>query len=426
MILLSTLVLLGRPQRADASDRDFEWGISPEWGSALGRSFDYSPEWTEQLIKRLQRIGVDHVRIDLAMRHTEGIADHPDHPALRFIRRLRQANLNVIAIVGMGTSRDLPEGMSADDPDYLERVTRNVHEVVTALAPLGVTRFQVENELNAAGLVTNEPWGWRRGQRWGDFNFKVHLMNSLARTTRSAAAAAGVPQVTLSTNFYDAFSDPIVHGLPRPRPEWLRKLGAFWNHDAKLATAIRVLSRPLDRVGIDFYPDYFVPRPIARAIGLPASIAPWGGVAGVRSLSDLLTRRVREYQRLSQKTVYIAEAGYETSSPFSPLFHNAREQARFITAVADAARKSGAAGLTWFRYDDPPAPPSQPFDFALNRSVEPFVGIYDAQAKPKTSWRLGVRMDRRLGFPLPLPVWKRVSSAAALRAAIRRGSRPVR
>jgi hypothetical protein len=393
--------------------------MAVEWGS-LGTPPDTSPERLEPMIKRLRRMGIDHVRIDLPMRYTQDIATNPNHPALEMVRRLRQGGLDIIAIVGMGTVNDLPKGMNADHPDYLPLVSKNVAEVVRAVAPLGVTRFQLENELNAAGLVTNHPWRWRRGRRWGDFDFKMKLMNTLAEVTRNAAAEVGQPTVTLSTNFYDSFSDPIVHGKPKRVAEWTRKLGAFFHRNQKLEYAIRELSRPLDRVGVDFYPDYFIPGSVARLVGLPASIAPWGGVAGVRDAGQLLIRRVHEYQRMSGKEVYVAETGYETSSPFSPIFHTRRGQVRFISEIAAAAHRSGATGLTVFRYDDPPAKPARFLDFNLNRSVEPFVGLYDAKARPKTAWRWGLRPVKVWGMTLVRPVIKRVSAAAALRLEIKR------
>jgi hypothetical protein len=345
------------------------WGISVDYG--MSRPTTRRPARTAARIlsrlAELKRSGLDHVRVELPMRETEHIANDPDHPAVTFVRQLRALDLDVVAVVGVGSERALPASLKVSDPDYIAKVSRNVRDVAWRLSLLGVRDYQVENELNVAGLSTLPGLRWREGARWWDLGFKAELLTSLVRAVKSAD-----PTARVNHNFYDGLSDPIVSPWPSGRPSLLDRLrgaarvaGAFLSHADAFHSALLTLSEPLDEVGLDRYPNYTLPIGVSRLFGL----------GGARALAD----RVRYLGETTGKPVRIAETGYESRSPFG---HGAEGQTRYVDEVARAAARSGAVAFTYFRLNDY-AQPRARFTLNLNRLVEPYFGLLDARLAPK-------------------------------------------
>ncbi|MCC6746047.1 MAG: hypothetical protein IT371_00225 [Deltaproteobacteria bacterium] len=422
------------PRAAEKGRSDgFRWGVSADWG-IFAATTRFAPGQQEAMIRRLKQLGVDHVRYELPMRETLDIARNPQHPALRAVRAFRRAGLDVIAVVGVGSSSALPKGLDAGAPDYIDRVAANVRDIARALRPLGVRHFQVENELNSAGLTTLPGWGWRSGHTWWSWDFKEKLMRSLSHAVREQ-----VPGAVLTTNFYDQFSDPVP--LPadkraRAEAHLLTKLvrrskrlteQLFWLpatlllREDNMADAIYRLSRFVDRVGVDYYPNYVLPIAVTNAIGIPAGLAPLGGALGTGDPGGLLKRRVAFYRRVSGKPVTVAETGYESRSP---LGHGRAGQAEFVDRVARAARASGAVGMTYFRLADPTHHARAPL-LTVNRWIEPYFGLLDQALQPKSTKTLRWTTRQVRGLTVPWPAEERVSAFAAYAKVIRedRGTR---
>jgi hypothetical protein len=378
-------------------------GISVDYGMSrptAKRSAKSFPKLLGRLAE-LQKQGLDHVRFELPMRETEDIATRADHPAVQAIAAFRKLGLDVVPVVGVGSRKALPASLHVDDPDYVARVSKNVHDIAARLAPLGVRDYQIENELNVAGIATLPVMHWREGHRWWDLGFKRELIGALAYAVKTAA-----PNARVNHNFFDGMTDPTTTAFGRD-PSWSTKLrgvgrvaAALMRPAPHLERALRELSPSLDEVGLDSYPDYVVPHTVARLFG---SADP-----------ERFAKRVAAVGALTGKPIRIAETGYESRSPFG---HGPAGQAAYVAETSAAAQRSGAVAYTYFRLADyPRIAPRATLD--PNRLVEPYFGLLDGRLEPKVGARL--RLGTRWVGPLRVPWLVRdvVSSWDAFKRAL--------
>jgi hypothetical protein len=375
--------------------RDFGWGVTID----IGRARIVSPDRLAKIIERLKDLGVEYVRLEIPMNLAMDFAANPNNPVRKSIESILKAGIDVVPILGVGSKDVLPAGLTVDSPDYVHRLATHVREVVRTLTPLGVSQFQIENELNAAGMATMPPYGWRSGARWWDPDFKVELLSALRW-----AVKVENPDATVYSNFHDQVSDPIP-AIPQLASGQLDALNLPVQTASMLAggllrgtfldEALKRFAPHLDRIGLDFYPNYVLPRSITAPLGLPAEFS-GADTLGTRAPGEKLKQRVKHYQELTGKPVVIAESGYPSSSP---LRHDASEQARFAEEMTAAARDSGAVGFTYFRLSDPPRPAS---GVGPNESVEPFFGLLDHDLQPKRgTWE---EMKWQSFGPISIPV----------------------
>lgn len=377
---------MARIRNIGKSPERFQLGITVDH-HGLPKDRPITPKELKAITDRLIELGVDHVRFEITMRDSGDITTNPKNNALQVVTAIRNAGIDVVPVVGVGNIPSLPDGMSADDPDYLEKLLANVREVATVLKPLGIKNFQIENELNAAGLATLPTFGWRKGEKWWDPEFKVEVLSSLRAVVKEI-----VPEAKVHSNFHDLVSDPIpaVPDRPNDGPQiagWSaedlnRLTQAVLKRSAYRDAALRLLAPHLDEVGVDFYPNYTLPHSVTSALGLPASLTPLEGALGTREPGKLLAKRVRHYARITNKSVRISETGYPSRRPGDS--DDADGQIDYIRAITQGARDSGAKGLTYFRLSDPPAKDGGILG-ALdpNVSTEPYFGLLDADGKEK-------------------------------------------
>jgi hypothetical protein len=375
------------PSRAKARDAEpFQWSLSVDFGEADGLELEGRIACT---LAQLQTLGVKQVRYELTQNLTRDIATNPDNRELRIVRALTQAGVDVLAVVGVGTRRALEPGLDADAPDYLERVTGNVRDVVRALTPLGVTRYQLENEVNAAGLATLPGYQWRDGRRWWDDDFKEEVLSALSQTVKQSN-----PDALVHTNLLDGLSDP-----SGSVDEMLERFTPY-----------------LDEIGFDFYSNQVLPYALTEHV--PGRLGRlFRGMLGTDDIAALLKERVAHYEEVTGLPVRIAETGYPTRHAVAG--HTAAGQARFVEEVTEAAAESGAIGLGYYRLMDPEAVnPSFIEGLNPNRGTEPFFGLVSADCEPKRGTVSGWAWNDEGAVPRLVRVKRDVSAFDAFREAV--------
>lgn len=308
----------------------FDWGIQvdpPDPSASIS-----------EFVDTLKSAGINAVRLGFPVKDTLGISSDPDHPLLSFASELEKKGIRVYAIVGNGFQNSLPEGLSpgaiwdsSDQEVYTDFVASNVSAVTSALSAHGVSRFQVENELNAAGFATLWPYQWRSGSAWWSAHFKQELIASLSTAVVEASPAAFV-----YTNFHDIATDFLPAEV----------FSLWW-------------SPWIDSHGVDFYPNYFLPWP---------------------PLGWFLKYKNKYFGWVTGKPILTAETGY----PSKGYAHQVWFQHDFVNQVADAAYES-STGILYFRLSDP-APPAWTPD--PDDAVEPYFGLLDHEGKPKEGKRV--------------------------------------
>jgi hypothetical protein len=443
LVLLSAPAEAGRPRVLDAG---FRRGIAVDHGisaPSLPPETDDGPVLDR--LRELKAAGLDHVRIELPMVDTLDIATRgADHRAVQFVDKILATGLNVIVVVGVGSETALPDGLHADRPDYLAEVTGNVGDITRELHGLvtrkyrkrpSAIRYQIENEINAAGLATTPFMNWRRGRRWWSLEFKARVLEALDRTVKQVDRDA----VTV-TNVSDLFWDsPDLLGLSASTGGlrgWLGRIASTlaWlpRRDRVAQREVAVLARHVDMVGVDLYPNYILPyrvtrlaggvvRGIGRLVGRPNLSLDrlGGGVLGTsKPLRQYYGDRLRFWREASPVPIYVAETGTASSG----LLHDPRSQAEF---VRDAMRSPALreTSVTYFRlFDFVPGSRRAPQTGAgnllyqkldPNKMWEPVMGVTDASLGPKPVRR--TLRERLSGKPAAIsPAYQEL--LAALRA----------
>jgi hypothetical protein len=383
----------------------FDWGVSIDFGMEYPTGV-IPAEQIPTVVANLKALKVEYVRFEIPMKESLDILSADGTPNLNnevfaTIDAIRAAGIQIVPVIGVGGRKVLPDGLTVNDPKYIEKVSKNVSDIVAALSQdridpsgrqiKGVTTFQIENELNAAGLATLPIYGWRQGDKWFDPEFKKDLISSLENAARTANPE--VP-VTLYSNFHDLISDPIpavqvnpLLDFPLPNG-WttgqLQRLAmAILNREENVEKGVKNISPHIDKVGLDFYPNYVFPREVTEWLGLPADFALAGGALGTSEVGELLKQRVARYREITGKDVLVAETGYPSSAPSG---HNQFGQAAFAKEIAEAARESGAVGLTYFRFHDPKPREDGTNPLDPKVTTEPYFGLLDANLRAKLSF----------------------------------------
>lgn len=394
-------------------------GVVLDQGSHMPISERNTKLW-RKMAKRLRKDGVTDVRIEVPMVESLYIGKprrwrDKERRLLRNIRILRKEGLEVEAVVGFGSNGALPDGLSVDDDDYIERVSRNVFDVVKTLKRYGITRFQIENELNTAGQAALMQ-GWRTGDRWWDWGFKRDLMKGLTQAARRAN-----PDAVLTTNIFDGAFDP----LRTPRKPSMRHVAqGFLAPQKSFEKALVDLGQYVDEIGLDAYPNYIAPyhggwntgkppasiqpkntlgrvpravlalaKPIWKHVGAPAGSAQWPLLFGMKDPAKHIEKRLQLYQRvLPGKAVYVAETGVPSQTTTG---HTKGGQALYIEAALHWAKKGGAHRAMVYHYYDPTEEDhlryGMPADRVENGQRKPGLFGIDANSHDQHEGKFGVR-----------------------------------
>ncbi len=217
-----------------------------------------------------------------------------EFPLDGFVSALKSVGIEILAVLGNGYSRFLPEGLNPDHvPDYVRRLTDCSRAVVRHHKD-SIKTWQIENEPNWWGEHYSAHW--RTGAAWLEPGMDDLILGSLREAVRSEDPSAVV-----------------VVNLEADRKK------TQWNRYAKYC----------DVIGLDFYPNYSHAEPI----GVPEM-----QLAGAVGKETGLP-------------VFIAETGY----PSGPrLFGYSEEnQARYVKLACEEASSSDALrSLCLWRFSD--------------------------------------------------------------------------
>ena len=261
------------------------------------------------------------------------LAEHDWTGLDRLVDPLVENGIGVVAVVGLGYNSGLPRYQKGPaTPNALGRETYLGRIYLYARATVRRYRekvylWQIENELNEAGLTSF--YGWRspapsvlgfagaRKSLWNDFGFLTELLATLSEAVR--IEAPGKPTVL---NFHTD-----IHDMVHERVGWLAGR-VTWTG------AIRAWSRYLDWIGIDAYPNYYVADPV---------------------LFGDIEARIRRVKALGLgKPVVVLETAYPVPrgevQP-EPVDWTEVKQARYIEGALQGAHRAGARGFFYFGVD---------------------------------------------------------------------------
>ena len=248
----------------------------------------------------------------------------------RLVDPLIENGIQVVAVVGLGYNSGLPryqKGLATPNAlgreTYLGRIYLYARATVRRYRDR-VMLWQIENELNEAGLTSF--YGWRspapsvmglagaRESYWNDFGFLTELLATLAEAVR--IEAPGKPTVL---NFHTD-----IHDVVHQRVGWLAGKKTW-------SDAIRAWSKYLDWIGIDAYPNYYAADPILFAD---------------------IEARIQKVKALGLgKPIVVLETAYPVPMgeiPPEPVDWNEVKQARYIEVALEGAHRAGARGFFYF------------------------------------------------------------------------------
>jgi hypothetical protein len=192
--------------------------------------------------------------------------------------------------------------------------------------------WQVENELNAAGLTVL--WGWRKGKAWWNFDFLTALLVSLVDAIKKED-----PKSYVCVNFHTG------------APGWKRDIGKWEKY--------------LDIIGIDVYPNYIFAKPVyGKKVGEFVKLA----------------------RKITKKPVVVIETGY----PSGPVKRDYSEQnqAKYIKDAAISTKTAGAKGFFYFTLRSAEMLTTAGINplFSYLGTVEGFWGLIRKDGSPKPAW----------------------------------------
>lgn len=257
------------------------------------------PAFSQDLAAELKSCGIQFVRCWFQWNFFEpqilGTKDPSyEFPLDDFVSSLKQAGIEIVAVIGNGYSRFLPRGINLDNPkDYIQRLD-SVCRATVSHYKSSIKVWQIENEPNwwREHYATH----WRSGGIWLEPGIQDAILGTLHNLVREEDPSA-----------------TIVVNLEADH----RKTN--WNFYVKYC----------DVLGLDFYPNY------ARSSPVDASEV----------------RFASEVRKQTELPVFIAETGY----PSGPRIFGYSEQ-RQIEYVRSACEESFACddifGLSLWRYSD--------------------------------------------------------------------------
>ncbi len=286
------------------------------------------------LADSLKSIGADFVRCWFPWRFFEPVplplgtlgsaldAGYEKWPMDGLVKALKAQGISVLPVLACGYSRFLPAGLSPDaGPDeYLKRAQLHARLLVRHYRG-DISTWQIENEPDWWAM--HEAGGWRSGASWLEGS---GFRDALLRTLNDA-----------------------VH-LEDPRASTMVNLEA---DEGRLDVA--EYAKFCDVLGLDFYPNYKSSEPVDASV----------------------VRRARDFARVAEKPVMIAETGYP-SGP-SVLGYSKEKQADYVCqALKEAHSLDGVIGIGIWRYLDTSWTSFPP--------QENHFGLIDEKAGPKDAW----------------------------------------
>ena len=197
-----------------------------------------------------------------------------------------------------------------------------------------VDYWQLENELNAAGLTVT--WGWRSGELWKDPDFRTDILKTLHKSVKQ-----NDPSALVAVNFHTTL------------PTWPLDLMKW--------------SPWIDIVGLDVYPNYLMGWPVlGEAVGFMVNLAKLAAPG---------------------KRVVILETGYP-SQPGVQGFNEER-QSEYMEEAIESALSAGVDGFYWYSLEgeEQPGNTGVQFPFTLIESVEGYFGLVKPDGSKKPAYK---------------------------------------
>ncbi len=256
-------------------------------------------ERCQQLASDLKQAGIQFVRIWFQWNLFQPKLNGEESTILQFplddlVRELNEAGIEIIAVIGNGYERFLPEGLEANDSSrYLVHLRESSRQIVEHYKGK-ISAWQVENEPN--WWLEHYATHWRSGGIWLEPGIQDLVLNELSTAVREAD-----PNSTVIINL-EADHEK-----------------TNWEHFSKLC----------DILGLDYYPNYSHSSPVdASRIGDAAKI-----------------------RKATGHPVFIAETGY----PSGPLImgYDKEKQKDYVKQACEVARSTeGVEGLCLWRFSD--------------------------------------------------------------------------
>jgi hypothetical protein len=215
-------------------------------------------------------------------------------PCDEFVSDMNDAGIEIVAVVGNGYSRFLPQGINTDDPEgYVRALTRSTSEIVRHYKDsIGV--WQIENEPN--WWLEHTASHWRSGGIWFEKGIQDRILSTLHSIVREEAP-----------------NSKIVVNL-----ECDEKKIDF-----------KASSKYCDILGLDFYPNYIRSSPVdASKVKFAAEVG-----------------------KQLDMPLYIAETGYP-SGPILLGYDNSKQAAYIRSACENSFATDEITGLGVWRYID--------------------------------------------------------------------------
>ena len=218
-----------------------------------------------------------------------------DFPLDDFVQAMNDEGIKIIAALGNGYYRFLPEHIDVDDSrEYVTRLTEASREIVRHYSGK-IYMWQLENEPN---WWLEHYWiGWRKGLIWFKRDLSATILSELQRVVREEDGNT-LTMVNLEADTAKVF--------------------------------FRTFSKYCDILGLDYYPNYIRSDPI--------------DASGIRSIA-------REVRRMVGNSVVISETGYPSGPRL--LGFSETKQAGYVDAVTrESYASDDIQGLGMWRLSD--------------------------------------------------------------------------
>jgi hypothetical protein len=252
-----------------------------------------------ELAAELKNRGIDFVRCWFQWNFFEptiikGNTSNYQFPLDDFVSSMVENNIEIVAVIGNGYSRFLPEGINTDNSkDYVDRLDKMARAVVDHYKE-SISVWQIENEPN--WWDEHYATHWRSGGIWVDSGMKDLILGSLHKTVREED-----PSATIMINLE----------ADEKKTDW-----SFY-------------SRFCDVLGLDFYPNYMRSSPV--------------DASEVRFSSEV--------KKKVGLPVCVAETGYPSGPPF--FGYDTTKQAAYVkSACVESFACDDIAALSVWRYSD--------------------------------------------------------------------------
>ncbi len=301
------------------------------------------------------------------------------------IRQVQEKRIKVILTMGRGYVGSLPIDLKtgeAVNPStaslgkerYITLQSLIAEAIAKRYKDKGIYLYQLENELNEAGLTTQ--YGWRAPKGfsaaetpWFDWDFLTNLLKGLSEAVKKADSTAIV-----TTNFHTDVPE-LFHDVYYT-PNWKEALEAWRSF--------------VDVISLDTYPNYIVSQPTqGNIVGDRVNMA--------RSLA------------CPGQPVMVMETGYPSDSQPLPRGYSETLQKEFIENAFASAYAAGASGFMIFglKTEETPIVPSSQSGFQFDRNqsdvndliaVDGYLNQYSIDADQRTKNRIFLSLIMKQKF----------------------------